>query len=107
MGRTDVATVPTAMYGVVCLLAAVAYYVLQLTIIAGQGAESTLARAIGRDLKGKASPVIYVAGVALTFVNRWLAVAAYVVVALMWLVPDRRLESVVVAEAANHEARSG
>ena len=93
MGENHFARVPTAAYGVVLLLAAIAYYVLQLTIIRGEGPQSSLKLAIGRDLKGKASPLIYAAGIALTFVSRWLALAAYVVVALMWLVPDRRLES--------------
>ena len=93
MGENHFARVPTAAYGVVLLLAAIAYYVLQLTIIRSEGPESSLKVAIGRDLKGKASPLIYAVGIALTFVSRWLALAAYVVVALMWLIPDRRLES--------------
>src|SRR5947209_12236081 len=93
MGRNHFARVPTAAYGVVLLLAAIAYYVLQTTIVRSEGAESSLKTAIGRDLKGKLSPVIYTAGIGLALVNRWLGLAAYVVVALMWLVPDRRLES--------------
>ena len=93
MGEHHFARVPTAAYGVVLLLAAIAYYVLQLTIIRSEGPESSLKVAIGRDLKGKASPLIYAAGIALSLVSRWLALTAYVVVALMWLVPDRRLES--------------
>jgi uncharacterized membrane protein len=78
---------------VVLFLAAVAYYLLQLAIIAEQGPGSALRAAIGNDLKGKASPLIYVASIALAFANRWIGVAGYVVVTLMWLVPDRRLES--------------
>jgi len=93
MGENHFATVPTAIYGAVLLMAAIAYYVLQLTIIASEGPESTLKAAIGRDLKGKLSPVIYATSIGLAFVNRWLAIAGYVVVALMWLIPDRRLES--------------
>jgi uncharacterized membrane protein len=85
--------VPTAAYGFVLLMAAIAYYVLQRTIIASEGANSTLAAAIGRDVKGKLSPVIYATSIGLAFVSRWLAIAGYVVVALMWLLPDRRLES--------------
>ena len=93
MGENHFATVPTAVYGVVLLMAAVAYYVLQPTIIASEGPESTLKAAVGRDMKGKISPVIYATSIGLAFVNRWLAIAGYVVVALMWLIPDRRLES--------------
>jgi uncharacterized membrane protein len=93
MGESNFARVPTAVYGVVLLMAAIAYFVLQRTIIASEGDESTLAAAVGRDMKGKLSPAIYMAGIGLAFVNRWLAVGCYVIVALMWLVPDRRLES--------------
>jgi uncharacterized membrane protein len=93
MGENHFARVPTAAYGVVLLMAAIAYYVLQRTIIASEGADSTLAAAVGRDLKGKLSPLIYAASIGLALVNPWIAIAGYVVVALMWLVPDRRLES--------------
>jgi uncharacterized membrane protein len=93
MGENHFARVPTAAYGVVLLMAAIAYYVLQLAIIRGEGPSSTLKVAIGRDVKGKASPLIYAVSIGLALVNRWLAVAGYVLVALMWLVPDRRLES--------------
>jgi uncharacterized membrane protein len=93
MGESHIDPVPTAAYGVVLLCAAIAYYILQTVIVAEQGPTSTLRTAIGSDLKGKISPVIYVVGIALAFLNTWLAVACYVAVALMWLVPDRRLES--------------
>jgi uncharacterized membrane protein len=93
MGENHFAEVPTAAYGVVLLLAAVAYFALQRAIIAGEGADSTLAAAIGRDAKGKASPLIYAAAIGLAFVSRWVAIGLYVVVALLWLVPDRRLEA--------------
>jgi uncharacterized membrane protein len=93
MGENHFARVPTAAYGVVLLMAAIGYFLLQRAIIAGEGPSSTLAEAVGRDLKGKASPIIYAASIGLAFVSRWLAIAGYVVVALMWLVPDRRLES--------------
>jgi uncharacterized membrane protein len=93
MGENHFARVPTAAYGVVLLMAAIAYFLLQQAIIHGEGPESTLKVAIGRDLKGKASPLIYAASIGLALVNRWLAIAGYVLVALMWLVPDRRLES--------------
>src|SRR5205823_12288355 len=97
MGENHFAKVPASGYGIVLLGAALAYYVLQTTIIRTQGDGSTLATAIGRDLKGKASPVLYVAGIGLAFVNRWLAIAMYVVVALIWLIPDRRVELTLAA----------
>jgi uncharacterized membrane protein len=93
MGENHFARTPTAVYGAVLLLAALSYYVLQNAVIREHGPESVIAHAIGRDVKGKVSPLIYAAGIGLTFVNRWLGLAAYVLVALMWLVPDRRLES--------------
>ena len=91
MGENHFDAVPTAAYGVVLLLAAIAYYLLQAAIIYEQGPTSNVASAIGNDLKGKASPVIYAAAIPLAFVDRWIAVALYVVVSLMWLVPDRRM----------------
>jgi uncharacterized membrane protein len=93
MGENHLDPLPTAAYGVVLLCAAVAYYVLQTVIVAEQPPNSTLRTALGRDLKGKLSPAIYVVGIACAFLNTWLAVACYVAVALMWLIPDRRLES--------------
>ena len=93
MGENHFARLPTAAYGVVLLLAAVAYYVLQTAIVAEQPEDSRLAEALGRDLKGKISPALYLAAVPLAFLNRWIAVGIYVTVAVMWLVPDRRLES--------------
>jgi uncharacterized membrane protein len=93
IGRSHLAELPTAVYGVVMLMAAIAYYLLQTMIIRAEGPSSTLAAAIGRDLKGKASPVLYASAVGLAFVEPWLSVVLYVAVALMWLVPDRRLES--------------
>src|SRR5918992_4964833 len=93
MGENDFAPLPAAAYGIVSLLAAFAYYILQATILAEHGPDSRLAVALGRDLKGKASPIIYAAGIALAAVDRWFALALYVLVALMWLVPDRRIQS--------------
>ena len=93
MGENHLAETPTAVYGGVALLAAVAYYVLQSTIIAAQGPGSAVAAAIGRDIKGKISPVLYGAAIPLAFVQTWLSVSLYVLVALMWLVPDRRIET--------------
>ena len=93
MGENHFATLPTAAYGAVLLLAAVAYFLLQTAIVSEQDPGSTLAAALGRDVKGKISPAIYVLAIPLAFLDRWIAVGLYVVVALMWLVPDRRLES--------------
>jgi uncharacterized membrane protein len=93
MGENDFDRVPTAVYGVVLLAAAIAYYVLQTLIVRENGRDSLLASALGRDLKGKASPIIYAVALPLTVVSRWLGIAGYVIVALIWLVPDRRLES--------------
>ena len=93
MGDHFLAPVPTAVYGGVLLMPAIAYYLLQKAIIHKQGAHSVLARALGSDIKGKISLVIYVAGIGLAFVFPWLSVAAYALVAVMWLVPDRRIEN--------------
>jgi uncharacterized membrane protein len=97
MGETHAAPTPTAVYGAVLLAAAVAYYVLQTTIIRAEGPSSPLKEAIGSDLKGKLSPVLYAAGVGTAFVATWLSLGFYVLVALIWLVPDRRLESRLLA----------
>ncbi|MDQ1742436.1 MAG: potassium channel family protein [Pseudonocardiales bacterium] len=95
MSENDFPPVPTATYGIVLLAAALAYYILQLTLLRAGGNRSLLAAAIGRDLKGKLSPLLYCLGIGLSFVNRWLGVALYVVVALVWLIPDRRVERIV------------
>ncbi|GAB3142868.1 TMEM175 family protein [Micromonospora sonneratiae] len=92
MGENEFAATPAAVYGIVLLAAAVAYFVLRSAIIRVQGNRSTLAIAVGRDLKGKISPVLYAIGIGFAAVNRWLSLAVYVAVALMWLVPDRRVE---------------
>jgi uncharacterized membrane protein len=92
MGENHFAATPSALYGVVLLGAAVAYFILQQTIIRSQGKDSVLRAAVGRDWKGKVSPVCYLLGIASTFVVPWVAEVLYVIVALMWLVPDRRIE---------------
>ncbi|MDQ6717634.1 MAG: TMEM175 family protein [Gemmatimonadota bacterium] len=96
MGENHFAPIPTALYGVVLFFAGVAYFVLQRLIIRQQGENSPLRKAIGRDLKGKLSPVIYAVAIGLAFVHQLFADALYVVVALMWLVPDSRIESRVI-----------
>ena len=92
MGENHLAPIPTAIYGFVLLMAAIAYYILQTTIIAKQGRESLLGKAIGDDWKGKLSPVLYLAAIPLAFVSAWIAGALYVFVALLWLIPDPRIE---------------
>ena len=94
MGENHFAPLPAALYGAVLFAAAVAYYLLQQAIVAAHGERSVLRRAVGSDWKGKASPLLYLAGIGLTFVEPWLAQAVYVLVALVWLVPDRRIERV-------------
>ena len=92
MGQNHFTPIPSAAYGVVMLFAGIAYYILAHTLVAAQGADSRLARAMGRDRKGKVSVLLYALAVALAFVNPWVSVAIYVGVALMWLVPDHRIE---------------
>jgi uncharacterized membrane protein len=92
MGENRAAPTPTALYGFVLLMAAIAYYVLQSAIIAHQGSDSFLASALGRDWKGKLSPALYLAALPLAFVSPWIANGLYAFVALLWLVPDRRIE---------------
>jgi len=92
MGENHVAPTPTAVYGVVLLMAAIAYYLLQRAIVARQGRNSLLASALGRDWKGKLSPIIYLAAIPLAFLSPWIASGLYTFAALLWLIPDRRIE---------------
>jgi len=92
MGENLGAPVPTAIYGVTLLLPAIAYFLLQKAIMRKQGEHSVLARALGNDVKGKISPLCYVLGIALAFVYPWISIGIYASVALLWLVPDRRIE---------------
>ena len=92
MGENHFAAAPTALYGVVLLMAGIAYYILQQTIIRKQGPASLLAVALGRDLKGKLSPVLYAVAIPSAFIDPRIAGALYVAVAMMWLVPDPRIE---------------
>ena len=92
VGENPTASLPAAVYGIVLLCAAIAYTILQRCIIAFEGADSVLATAVGRDLKGRVSPVLYVAAIPLAFVRPWISYTLYVVVAMLWLVPDRRIE---------------
>jgi TMEM175 potassium channel family protein len=92
MGENNFSAWPVALYGTILLLAAVAYFILTRTLISLHGLDSVLATALGRDLKGKTSVLIYVIAIPLAFVNSWLAYGLYVLVAIMWLTPDRRIE---------------
>jgi uncharacterized membrane protein len=92
MGTNHFAPAPTALYGVILLMAALAYWLLQRAIITSQGPGSALGQAVGRDLKGKVSPLLYALAIPAAYWRPWLAWALYALVALMWLVPDRRIE---------------
>jgi uncharacterized membrane protein len=96
MDESHFARTPVVIYGVNLLLAAIAYYILEQRIIRAEGDDSVLQEALGTDLKGKLSPVIYLTGIALAFVEPWLGLIPFVVVALIWLVPDRRMEQYVM-----------
>ena len=98
MGENHFAAAPSAVYGAVLLMAAVAYWILQQTIIASQGRESLLKKAVGRDWKGKASPLIYVIAIPTAFWSQWISQGLYVLVALLWLVPDRRIENALAGK---------
>ncbi len=95
MGENHFATLPAAAYGSVLLMSAIAYWILQQRIIASQGEDSLLRKAVGSDWKGKVSPILYVVAILLAFLSSWLSVAVYVFVALMWVVPDRRIERIL------------
>lgn len=95
IGETRFAAWPVALYGMVLLLSAIGYYILVLALLSIHSRESVLATAIGRDFKGKISMVIYLVAIPLAFVRPWLAYAIYMLVAVMWLVPDRRIERTV------------
>ena len=95
MGENHFAAAPSALYGLVLLMAAIAYWILQQQIIASQGADSLLRKAVGSDWKGKLSPLCYLIAIPAAFVSHWIAQGLYVLVALIWLVPDRRIERVM------------
>ncbi len=95
MGENHFAAAPSALYGVVLLLAAIAYWILQQRIIASQGPGSILKKAVRGDWKGKLSPILYAVAIPLSFSWRWGSLGLYVLVALLWLIPDRRIESVL------------
>ena len=95
MGENNFAPLPTAVYGVALLMPAIAYNLLQKAITRTHGMESTLARALGSDIKGKISPLFYIGAILLALVSPWISVALYTLVALIWLIPDRRIEHAI------------
>lgn len=104
MGENHFASAPMAFYGIVLLMAAIAYWILQRAIMAEQGHDSLLAIAIGNDLKGKLSPLLYAIAIPAAFIQPWIAGAIYVTVALLWLIPDRRIEH-IISERENEHTR--
>ncbi|RYC53325.1 TMEM175 family protein [Flagellimonas olearia] len=92
MGENHFAENPIALYGVILLMAALAYFYLQYTIIKTQGEDSVLKKAVGKDLKGKLSPILYLIGIAFAWITPWVSGAMFVLVALIWLIPDKRIE---------------
>jgi len=103
MGENHFAAAPTALYGLVLLFAGLAYVILQRTIIIRQGTDSLLAAAVGRDVKGKLSLVLYILAIAAATVLPWISWALYVAVALLWLIPDRRIERVLVNQDSSEQ----
>jgi uncharacterized membrane protein len=100
MGENHFTAAPTVIYGLVLLMAAIAYYLLQQTIIRAQGEDSLLRKAVGRDWKGKLSPVLYLVAIMATLRSPWIAQAVYAAAALIWLIPDRRIENVLPRSGA-------
>jgi uncharacterized membrane protein len=95
MGKNNFATWPVALYGVVLICAAIAYTILQLSLIKHEGRDSKLADALGQDIKGRISILLYATAIPLAFVRPWLACMLYIIVAIMWFIPDRRIERVL------------
>lgn len=98
MGENSFESMPMALYGIVLLMAAIAYYILQNIIIKNHRPDSLLARAIGKDIKGKMSPILYVLAIASCWISQWIAAFLYVLVALIWLIPDQRIEVIFKEE---------
>lgn len=97
MGENHFESLPLALYGFVLLMCAIAYFILQTTIINSQGDQSILKKAVSNDIKGKISPFLYISGILLSWVNPWMSGLMYVLVALMWLIPDKRIEKTIAA----------
>jgi uncharacterized membrane protein len=102
MGENYFAKPTLALYGIVLLMAGIAYWLLQSIIIGAQGENSILKKAVGRDWKGKSSPILYIIGIVFSFYNGWLSGAIYIFVALMWLIPDKRIERTIAHMEEKH-----
>ncbi len=98
MAENHFAPIPVALYGADLLMAAISYFILQSLILKIHGSDSILAKALGKDLKGKASPILYVIAIIMAFFNEWVSCAIYVIAALIWLVPDRRIEKIMYGD---------
>lgn len=98
MGSTNFAAIPQALYGIILLMASIAYFLLQTLILHRHGKESLLSRALGIDVKGKVSPPLYLVAILSTFYYEWIAVSIYILVTLIWLIPDTRIERVFEEE---------
>jgi len=94
IGESSFAQNPMALYGFILLMDAIAFYLLQIQIIKSQGPDSILAKAIGKDLKGKISPILYVIGIVFSWISIWISGAVFILVALLWLIPDKRIEKI-------------
>jgi uncharacterized membrane protein len=95
IGENSFAQMPMVFYGCILLMSAIAYFILQLQIIKSQGTDSLLSKAIGKDVKGKISPILYLFGIAFSLINTWISGALYILVALIWLIPDKRIERIM------------
>jgi uncharacterized membrane protein len=104
LGGTHFAARPAAIYGVVLLMAAIAYWILQRSILRAPGGNPVLASALGNNLKGKVSPAFYLVAIPISFVSRWMACGLYVLVAVIWLIPDRRIEERIIEEIERKSA---
>lgn len=102
MGENHFAEIPTAVYGFILLMSAIAYFILQTTIIKSQGKHSLLAKALGRDLKGKASPILYLIAIVSVFINPKISQGIYFLVALIWFIPDKRIEKMFFDDESNN-----
>jgi uncharacterized membrane protein len=98
MGENHFTKWPIIVYGVILLMNSIAYYILVVCLVKANGKDSTLAKALGSDIKGKLSTAIYATGIALAFLNTWISLALYTVVAIIWLVPDKRIEKTILEE---------
>jgi uncharacterized membrane protein len=101
MGENHFTKWPVIVYGVVLIMNSIAYYILVLCLLKANGKDSTLAKALGSDLKGRLSTLIYAIGIAVAFFNSWISLGLYSVVAIMWLIPDKRIENTILKEEEN------